>query len=270
VSNFTFLDKYDTRVARLARQAEGYVYSDPESCLFKLRLIIETMARRALEREAPQLVSADLGSMLGALQRSGTLPSRRADSMHAVRRDGNAAVHGEPTPSPTAMRRLHDVHRLSGWYVTIVKRGARAQLGQFTPPPRPQTLDQDALRRAERLEDEIEAKRRQTRDALRLFSGADDVDAQVARLRHELEGLDHVASEAGEPLVDADSAMLLMAMELEQVLEHAELGLSSREAKREAEKQLEAVKAQLEQREHRYARERARLAAATVAAPRPI
>ncbi len=71
-----------------------------------------------------------------------------------------------------------------------------------------------------------------------------------------------MAAEAGEPLVDADSVVLLMAMELEQVLEHPTLGLDSREAKREAEKQLEAVKSQLDQRERRYAEERARLALA--------
>ena len=36
--NFDFLIKYDDRVAHLARQAEAYVHSDPDSALFKLRL----------------------------------------------------------------------------------------------------------------------------------------------------------------------------------------------------------------------------------------
>ncbi len=163
MSNFSFISKYDTRVAHLARQAEDYVYSDPESCLFKLRLIVETMARRMIEREAPNMASSDLGSMLGALQRSGTLPPRRADAMHAVRRDGNAAVHGDPTPSPTAMRRLRDVHRLSGWYVTIVRRGTKVKLCEFEPPAKPESVDGKVLAAAERLEDEIEARRHATR-----------------------------------------------------------------------------------------------------------
>ena len=42
-TNFGFLDRCDDRVAHLARQAERYVYTDPDSCLFKLRLMIETM-----------------------------------------------------------------------------------------------------------------------------------------------------------------------------------------------------------------------------------
>ena len=37
-TNFGFLDRCDPRVAHLARQAEHYGHTDPDSCLFKLRL----------------------------------------------------------------------------------------------------------------------------------------------------------------------------------------------------------------------------------------
>lgn len=57
-SNFDFLEKYDDRVAHLARQAELYVHSDPDSALFKLRLMVEIMARTLTEMQVPELVAA--------------------------------------------------------------------------------------------------------------------------------------------------------------------------------------------------------------------
>ena len=40
-TNFQFLERFDKRVAQLAKQAEEYVHTDPDSCMFKLRLMIE-------------------------------------------------------------------------------------------------------------------------------------------------------------------------------------------------------------------------------------
>jgi hypothetical protein len=267
--NFDFLDVYDARIAKLARQAENYVHRDPDSCLFKLRLVIETMARTVVELQSPNYATSDLGTMLGALQRSGLLPRSTADSMHAIRRDGNAAVHGGITPSPTAMRRLHDLHRLSRWYCSMVKRGAKVQIREFVPPALPTSTgerERAALAKAERLEDNIEQRRHATRDALLLFDSDVEAERESRRLRNELNALHCVAIEAGEPLVDVDSVVLIMAMEMQQLLEHPRLGLTSREAKLEAERQLDAVKRQLDQHEHEYTRERAQLVDAVMMA----
>ncbi|MHC4946803.1 MAG: DUF4145 domain-containing protein [Planctomycetota bacterium] len=262
-SNFAFLADYDRRVGRLGQQAESYVHTDPDSCLFKLRLMIETMAKRLVEMELPHLVSSDLSTMLRSLERSGTLPRRQADGMHAIRRDGNAAVHGHAVPPPTAMRRLRDAHGLAAWFLRLVRRGGKVKVRPFEMPARPRPAGarvRAAIERAEALEDEIEARRRRTREALLLFGTDDDTDAEVGRLHRELEALDRVAAEAGEPLVDADSVMLVMAMELEKLLQHPRLGLCSRGAREEAGRQLDDVKRSLEDREQQYADERARLA----------
>ena len=261
--NFRFLEEYDPRLERLGRQAESYVHTDPDSCLFKLRLMVETMAKRLVEMERPDLVSRDLGTMLQALERSNLMTRRQADALHAVRRDGNAAVHGQPTSPPTAMRRLSTMHWLAACYARLIRRGAKVKTREFVPPAPPRSADervQAALADAERLEDEIEERRRRTREALMLYGYDDDVDADAARLRGELEALDRIAAEAGEPLVDVDSVMLIMAMELAGLLDHPRLGLSASEARLEAEKQLESVRTQLDAREETYATERAALA----------
>ena len=118
-TNFKFLERFDKRVAQLAKQAEKYVHTDPDSCMFKLRLMVETMAKKLTNLQMRGDISQDLGAMLGALERGGIVPRRQADSMHAIRRDGNAAVHGSPTPVPTAMRRLKEAHKISGWFYKI-------------------------------------------------------------------------------------------------------------------------------------------------------
>ncbi|MCH2144103.1 MAG: DUF4145 domain-containing protein [Phycisphaerales bacterium] len=261
-TNFGFLDRCDDRVAHLARQAEHYVHSDPDSCLFKLRLMIETMAKRLVSMSAPDMADADLSSMLGVLERLGTLPRRQADGMHAIRRDGNAAVHGNSTPTPTAMRRLKDAHRLSGWYARNIKRGSKVEPGSFVPPPAPfeQSKGESKLNREiDELEDRIEGQRRRTREALMLFREDEDTDGVRKRYRIELKALDMIAAAAGEPVIDAEFVALVMAMDLEALFEHPSFGSDSREARRNAEAQLAEVKAELERNEHLYLEERANL-----------
>lgn len=265
-TNFAFLGADDERVRRLGEQAERYVHTDPESCLFKLRLMIETMARRLAELDRPDLVSKDLAKMLRNLQRSGLMPRRTADLMHAIRRDGNAAVHGKPMPAPTAMRRLRDAHRLAGWFVGMVQRGSDAKAGKFVPPGRPVPVDEAAaaaIERAEQLEADIERQRAETREALVLFGEGFDPDVDGARTVAELEALDRIADAAGEPMVDADSVSLVMAMELEQLLAHPRLGMSLQQARVAAADELAAVRADLERREAFYEAERAAIAGAT-------
>ncbi|MCH2161264.1 MAG: DUF4145 domain-containing protein [Phycisphaerales bacterium] len=258
-SNFEYLDPYDPRVARLAAQAETYVHEDPEACLFKLRLMIETMARTLAKVRMSQYISADLGAILGMLEREGLLSRRDADRLHAIRRDGNAAVHGDPLPKPTAMRRLHDAHQVGAWYARMIKRGAKVKPPAFVPPSL-EVSDDPNHHRAEQIEDELERVRRDTRDALLIFREDEDVDHITRRLRSELEGLDRVANEAGEPLLDAEFVSLVMAMDLEQVFEHPRFGLDSREAHARAEAQLSDVKKALEAREQKYLNERRGLA----------
>ncbi len=111
---------------------------------------------------------------------------------------------------------------------------------------------------AETLEDQIEQRRRRTREALLLFANAEERAVMTQRYRDELDGLDAVAATAGELSIDAETMALIMALELEQLLEHPAFGQVSRNARREAELQLNAVKRRLDEQEltFREARER--------------
>lgn len=258
-TNFKFLERFDKRVAQLARQAEEYVHSDPDSCMFKLRLMVETMAKKLTNLQMSGDISKDLGSMLGSLERSGMIPKRQADCMHAIRRDGNAAVHGSATPPPTAMRRLKEAYKISGWFCKIIKRGSKVKLGDFVPPDPPSPLDAATVGlhgRIDELEESIEQRRIATRESLVMFGQHENVAEITRRIMEELEALDKVAAAAGEPVIDADFVALVMAMDLEQIEEDPRHGGDSRKAHRQAEKQLEVIKQHLADREEEFLEER--------------
>ena len=261
-TNFKFLERFDKRVAELAKQAEEYVHTDPDSCMFKLRLMVETMAKKLTSLQMRGDISKDLGSMLGALERSGTIPRRQADSMHAIRRDGNAAVHGSATPPPTAMRRLKEAYKISGWFCKIIKRGSKVKLEEFVPPDPPTPLDNATIGlhgRVDALEESIEQRRNATRESLVMFGPDEDVVEVTRRIKEELEALDKVAAAAGEPVIDAEFVALVMAMDLEQIEEDPRHGGDSRKARRVAEKQLDEIKQHLADREKEFLEERTML-----------
>ena len=258
-TNFHFLERFDSRVAELAKQAEEYVYTDPDSCMFKLRLMVETMAKKLTSLQMSGDISQDLGAMLGALERNGIVPRRQADCMHAIRRDGNAAVHGSPTPVPTAMRRLNEAHKISSWFCKMVKRGSKISFTEFHPPHPPTPLDQttESLHsRIDELEESIEQRRSATRESLLMFGPQEDVEQVSRRIIEELKALDNVAAAAGEPVIDADFVALVMAMDLEQIEEDPRHGGDSRQARREAEQQLDYIKQHLAEREKAFLVER--------------
>jgi len=258
-TNFDFLDRFDKRVARLAKQAEKYVHTDPDSCMFKLRLMVETMAKKLTSLQMRGDISKDLGAMLGALERGGIVPRRQADCMHAIRRDGNAAVHGSPTPVPTAMRRLQEAYKISGWFCKIVERGTNIKLREFQAPEPPMPVDTDTKTlhsKIDELEESIEQRRIATRESLLMFGPQEDVKEVTRRIIEELKALDNVAAAAGEPIIDADFVALVMAMDLEQIEEDPRHGGDSRRARRVAEEQLEGIKRHLAERENAFIAER--------------
>ena len=115
-------------------------------------------------------------------------------------------------------------------------------------------------KKGEALESSIENQRQQTREALLLFSENEDVDEIAGALVDELKGWDEIAIEAGEPLIDAEFVALVMAMDIEKLLEHPRFGVPSQEAHALAEAQFEAVREDLEAKEKAFRHQRRQLA----------
>jgi hypothetical protein len=91
---------------------------------------------------------------------------------------------------------------------------------------------------------------------LLMFGPQENVEDVSRRIIEELVALDNVAAAAGEPTIDADFVALVMAMDLEQIEEDPRHGVDSRQARREAEQQLEGIKQHLAEREKAFLNER--------------
>ena len=93
-SNFTHLKAHDEQLVRLGLLAERYFAEDPNTCLLKLRQLIELLA---------QLVAAQVGlftspeekqvDLLRRLQDQGIVPREVGALFAEVRRAGNDANH---------------------------------------------------------------------------------------------------------------------------------------------------------------------------------
>ncbi len=150
--NFGFLAVHDPLLVRLAAQAEAYVFSDPETALFKLRQWVEILAKQiagtAHLTDAPTL---DLLSLLRRLGDSGYLPREVADLLHTIRSSGNRAVHDAAATQGEALRCLRFAHKAAIWFHRAYGGDPAWAYKPFLPPPLPQAASNELRVELERL-----------------------------------------------------------------------------------------------------------------------
>ena len=75
-SNFDFLNKYWPILAQLGANAENYVYSDPNACIYKMGLFSERLVREIMLFEGISEPSTDNthANRIRLLRRAGFLP----------------------------------------------------------------------------------------------------------------------------------------------------------------------------------------------------
>lgn len=161
--NFWFLKQHDPALLQAAVSAERYVFSDPNTALFKLRQLAEFFARGVAARLG--LDATDLESFADVqrqLRDAGQLDPQLHQVMATVRRLGNAAAHSLQGERRDALHALKLVRQLAIWFHKTTGRDANFRAGPFVPPATPADADgplQEALqtlreRLAER-EDEL-------------------------------------------------------------------------------------------------------------------
>ena len=75
-SNFEFLNKYWPVLAQLGANAENYLYSDPNACIYKLGMFAERLVREILVFEhidEPQTENTH-ANRIRSLKKAGLLP----------------------------------------------------------------------------------------------------------------------------------------------------------------------------------------------------
>lgn len=114
--NFGFLAIHDPLLVRFAAQAEGHIFIDPETALFKLRSWVEALTKQiASVARIPDVATLDLLGLLRRLTEKGYLPHEAADLLHSIRTAGNRAVHDAAASQGEALCCLRFAHKAAIW-----------------------------------------------------------------------------------------------------------------------------------------------------------
>lgn len=109
-SNFTFLNDYSQDLAKIAMEAERYLHYDPNTSLFKSRLLVEGL----ISKVRPRLVGRTL--MIRGLElerRSNTFP---IEEFKIVVNNGNNAAHKNSRSKSKARESLNNLIPIVCWF----------------------------------------------------------------------------------------------------------------------------------------------------------
>ena len=169
--NFEFLRSKWPELAGLGGFAETYAQNDPIGSIGKLRTFCEqSVLSIHHELKLPKLHRPNLIDLLDDSTFQGAVPRVVVSRMHAIRIEGNHALHGNRGDTTTALRLLKDAFDLGRWLYITFGKGKVEDCPPFTQPP------EGGLEASER--------RKEKRAILERFA------AQEAQMQKLLEDLD--------------------------------------------------------------------------------
>ena len=158
-SNFSFLSEQFPALEKLGSLAERYLYSDPNSCLYKLGIFSEIIVNYMLELDdiTPPAVDNTLSNRIKFLKREGMLPQEIDSILYVLRKKRNDAVHTGYDSFEDGKTLLQMAHRLSVWFIQTYGND-RYEPTEFVLPDdiRDQINYQKLLEDNERLSAELE------------------------------------------------------------------------------------------------------------------
>lgn len=118
-SNFTFLDSNFPVLAQIGATAEEYLYTDPNSCLFKLGLLGETIVNFMMQLDSIQPPRYDNthSNRIKLLKGQGLLPREIDDILYSLRMARNKAVHANYDSLEQCKVLIGMAHELSIWFM---------------------------------------------------------------------------------------------------------------------------------------------------------
>lgn len=187
-SNFSFLQKHDELLLRLAITAEGAFVPDPNTTLVKLRQLGEAIAQDIASRIGIESDSQTRQlDLLRQIDQNLNLDKNVAEAFHQIRRLGNRATHDFSSSSHSdALKALQIAWALAGWFhKTFGGDHAKGfKQGKFVKPTDPSEKVRDLEAHIQLLESEGQRtkKRLETAEAI---ASIESEKADAERLRAE-------------------------------------------------------------------------------------
>lgn len=140
--NFAYLAHHDARLVALATQAEAVFASDPPTCIAKLRLFAEVLAKRAAAKVGLlPLPNETQHTLVDRLFDKSVIGSTQRGLFHDLRRAGNAAVHENRGDANEALHQLRMARELGVWFQRAFGNNRKFDPGPFVPPAAPQKAE---------------------------------------------------------------------------------------------------------------------------------
>ena len=118
-SNFSFLEKLFPALEKHGSLAEGYLYSDPNACLYKLGIFAENVVNYMFDLDKLKEPTYDNTSAnrIKILKREGLLPRDIDDILYQLRKKRNEAVHAGYDSFEDCKTLLKMAHSLAIWFM---------------------------------------------------------------------------------------------------------------------------------------------------------
>ena len=205
--NFEFLRPRWPALATAAGFAERYVHGDPESCLTKLRILLEQFVEHVYSfHRLPKPWQSQLYDLLGHDPFKEVVPPLVIQKMHVLRMAGNKGAHGGGPTATHAQVVLREAFDLSRWFAVTYGGVAQASLPTFVEI------------KAGVLDESKAELKREKKDALERAAAAEARLTELLEENERLRKAEHEARPAG-PQLDAvlahtvhDSAAVVDAM----------------------------------------------------------
>ncbi|MHB0958771.1 MAG: type I restriction endonuclease subunit R [Pirellulaceae bacterium] len=204
-ANFELLRPKWPELAGLGGFAEAYAHTDPIGAMGKLRTFCEHMAKSVRhELRLPTLFRPTLIDLLDDAAFQSAVPDVIVSKMHALRIEGNRAVHGNEGDTAVVLRLLRDAYDLARWLFVTFADGRVAACPAFVEPPeggveaverrreKKAILERVAAQEAQmqRLLDELDAARAQAEQA---HATATELEAALAAGQQSVKALKAVS-----------------------------------------------------------------------------
>lgn len=153
--NFGFLERHDSLLVSLGRQAERYFSEDPVTAVIKLRQFAEVLARlTAAHMNMPALGQEQQVDLLQRLRNARALTPEVHELFNVIRRAGNAAVHEHQSSHREALHCLKLARELGLWFHRAFG-DPKFKAGPFVPPAEPTSPTKELHTELERLREAL-------------------------------------------------------------------------------------------------------------------
>ncbi len=135
--NFEFLRPKWPELAGLGGFAEAYAHSDPLGAISKLRTFCEQIVEWIHhDQRLPKPFRANLSDLLENQPFRDVIPEVVLSKLHALRKEGNNAVHGNKGDSTIALRLTREAYNVGRWFYVNYAAGNVSDCPEFAEPPK--------------------------------------------------------------------------------------------------------------------------------------